>query len=59
MSITDVSGRKAIFTFYNDQIDDKMIFLHHEIVGRMCEEIEGLDLSEYGAIAYAGKRKRE
>ena len=23
------------------------------------EEIEGLDLSEHGAIAYAGKRKRE
>jgi|TARA_R100000482_G_C5131265_1_gene152110 hypothetical protein len=47
MSITDVSGRKAIFTFYNDQIDDKMIFLHHEIVGRMCEEIEGLDFRPY------------
>ena len=23
------------------------------------EELEGLDLSEHGAIAYAGKRKRE
>jgi len=55
MSIKNVPGKKAIFTFYNNQIDDRMIFLHHEIVGRMCEEIEDLDFRPFNYVKPDGE----
>lgn len=55
MSVKIGQGKNAIFTFYNNQIDDRMIFLHHEIVGKMCQEIEDLDFRPFNYVKPDGE----